>query len=79
MAIFEILFKISHECPMGNISRQFPDLKMFEWCNKEHEVIELIIENRKKYSAVLNEISKIAEIIDSVSDESKAHLVTRLC
>ncbi|UCE09454.1 MAG: helix-turn-helix domain-containing protein [Candidatus Thorarchaeota archaeon] len=79
MPMFEILFRVSHDCPFGNISRRFPDLKMFQWCNREHEVIELKVNSPDEYSKVLQEVSEIAELIHSASDEGRVHLVTRMC
>lgn len=79
MTLFEFVFKVMHDCPFGNISRRFPSLRMFVWCNREHEVIEIIVENREEYSAVMGEISKIDGIIDVSSDRHKVHLITKKC
>ena len=79
MPLSEVIFKVTHDCPFGNISRKFPSLKMFVWCNRENEVIEMIVEKRKEYSAVMEEISKIGGIIEESSDRHKVHLVTKKC
>lgn len=73
------MFRVLYDCPIGNISRKFPDTKIFQWCIKEHEVIELKIGDNEEHDALLNEISKVAEIVDTVSDGDKVHLVTRMC
>jgi len=79
MPLFEAVFKVTHDCPLSNISRKFPSLKMFEWCNREHEVIEIIVEDHEQYSAVMEEISKLSGIIGKLSDRDKIHLVTKSC
>ncbi len=79
MSLFEAVFKVTHDCPFGNISRKFPSLKMFEWCNREHEVFELIVEEHEEYAAVMEEISKLHGIIGKSSDRDKVHLVMKSC
>ena len=79
MPLFEVVFKATHDCPFGNISRKFPSLKMFVWCNREHEVIEAIVEKQEEFSAVMEEISKIGGIIEVSSDRHNVHLITKKC
>jgi len=79
MSLFEVVFKVTHDCPFGNISRKFPSLKMFEWCNREHEVFEVIVEEHEEYAAVMKEISKLSGLIDVLSDRDKIHLVMKSC
>lgn len=79
MPLFEIMFKVRHDCPFGNISQKFPSLKMFQWCNREHEVLEMIVETHEDYAALMEEISKLSGIIDMLSDRGKVHLVTKSC
>jgi predicted DNA binding protein len=52
---------------------------MFEWCNREHEVIEVIVEDHEEYAAIMEEISKLWGIIDKLSDRGRIHLVTKSC
>ena len=79
MPLSEVVFKAMHDCPFGNISRKFPLLKMFVWCNREHEVIELVVEKQEEYLAVMEEISKIGGIVEESSDGYTVHLVTKRC
>ncbi|UCE29236.1 MAG: helix-turn-helix domain-containing protein [Candidatus Bathyarchaeota archaeon] len=79
MPLFEVVLKVTHDCPFGNISRKFPSLKMFEWCNREHEVFEMIVPTQEDYAALMEEVSKLSGIIDMFSDRGKVHLVTKSC
>ena len=79
MALFDVTFKISHDCPFGNISRKFHSLKMFGWCNREHDVVEFILNNLDDYPALMKEISNLCGVIDKVSDGSKVHVITKNC
>ena len=79
MPLSEIVFKVSHDCPFSNISRKFPSLQMFSWCNRDHDVFELIVEEQEAYSSVMEEISKFDGIIETSSDDHTVHLVTTNC
>jgi predicted DNA binding protein len=52
---------------------------MFVWCNREHEVIEVIIENSEEYAAVMEDVSKLGGIIEQSSDRHQVHLITKKC
>lgn len=79
MTLFEVVFKVTHDCPFCNISRKFPRLKMFSWCNREHDVIELIIDKPDEYSAVIDDISKIYGMVEKSSDLRNAHFFVKKC
>jgi len=79
MPLFEVVFKATHDCPFGNISRKFPYVKLFTWCNREHEVIEVIVAKQEEYPAVMEELSKIGGIIGVSSDRHRVHLITKTC
>ena len=79
MSLSEVVFKVTHDCPFGNISRRFPFLKMFLWCNREYEVLEMIVKEPEAYSVLMEELSKIGGIIQESSDTNTVHLVTKKC
>jgi predicted DNA binding protein len=79
MTLFEVLFKVTHDCPFCDISRRFPRLKMFDWCNREHDVLELIVDKPNEYSAAIDEISKIGGMVEKSSDLHNAHFFVKKC
>lgn len=79
MVLYEVVFKVTHSCPFCNISKKFSKLKMFVWCNRTHEAIEIITKDPKEYATVLNELSKIGRIIDESFDGHKAHIIIKQC
>lgn len=79
MPLHEVVFKITHDCPFCNISKKFPSIKMFNWCNREHEVIEVIVDRLEDYQAVIKDISKLGGIIEKSSDGRNVHLITKKC
>lgn len=54
-------------------------MRMFEWCNREHEVIEVIVDKPEEYSAVVKAISKLGGIVEESSDQQNVHLITKPC
>lgn len=79
MSLYEVVLKITHDCPFGNVSRKFPSLKMFLWCNREHEVIEIVMEKEEEYETVKAELSKIGCMLGESSDHLKSHFITKTC
>jgi len=79
MPLTEVMLKMSYDHPFCAISRKFPSLKIFVWCNEEHDIIETIAEKQDENSAAIKELSKISEIVDKLSDQHKVQLITRKC
>jgi len=79
MPLTEVLLRMSYEHPFCAISKKFPSLKMFVWCNEEYDVIETIAEKQEECVDAIKELSKISEIVDVLSDQHKAQLITRKC
>jgi hypothetical protein len=52
---------------------------MFDWCNREYDVIELIIDEPDEYSAVIDEISQIKGMVEKSSDLHNAHFFVKKC
>jgi hypothetical protein len=79
MTLFEVVLRISHDCPFANISKKYPSLEMCSWCNGEHDVYELHGESKEEYDAVLKEIADLGELVEESSDQHKAHLIIETC
>jgi len=41
MAVYEIEFRLQHDCPYNNLSRKYPNLVFAQWCNYAMEVLEI--------------------------------------
>lgn len=79
MTLFEVIFKVAHDCAFCNISKRFPRLKMFDWCNREHDVIELVIDEPDEYPAIMDEISKIDGMVEKSSNLQNVHFFVKKC
>jgi hypothetical protein len=79
MTLYEIMFKATHDCPFCNISKKYPSMKMFIWCNREHEVIEVDVESDSEYEEVLTELSRIGRKVEESFSQHKIHFITTGC
>lgn len=77
MTLTEVVLRVAHDCPFGNICRKFPSVKMYSWWNKEHEILEIVINKHKEYSAVLEELSKIGTVFDMSPNHMKIYLISK--
>jgi predicted DNA binding protein len=82
MALFEILLKLTHDSPFLEISRSFPSVKMFFWCNGEHDIIEMVVGNLEDYPLVMERIRKTgacAKVVEESTDLTKIYLIIQKC
>lgn len=79
MPLTEVVLKVTHDCPFANLSREFPAMKMFGWCNRERDIFEVVLEKPEEYLAIKEELSKIGKIVETSSDQHKIHLFSRKC
>ncbi|MHA1935692.1 MAG: helix-turn-helix domain-containing protein [Candidatus Thorarchaeota archaeon] len=70
-------FRVTHDCPIGDISRRYPSVKMFEWSNREQQVLEFVAENQDDYEGVIEELKKTGITANIASDGQRVHLITR--
>ncbi len=79
MALFEIVLRITHNSPYIEISRRFPSVKMFFWCNGEQDVVEIVIGNPEEYPLVMKQLPKIGGMIEESTDCTRIHLIIQKC
>jgi len=79
MSLFEVIFKVRHDCPFGNISRRFSSARMFVWCNRKHEIIEVVLSKESQYEEIRQTVVALPGIIDETSDRGNIRLITKRC
>ncbi len=79
MPLFEILFRATYNGGDCGLSRKFPSLKMFFWCNKEHDVIEMMLDNPSEYALFIKEVPKPDGMIEESSLDQSFHIITKKC
>jgi predicted DNA binding protein len=79
MTLFEVVLKLTHDSPFIDLTRRFPSVKIFSWCNNQNDIIEIVVENPDEYSLVMEQIPEIEWIIEESSDRTRIHLIVHKC
>lgn len=81
MTLFEVVLKVSFNAFFIDLSRRFPSAKIFIWCNKETDVIELIVSNSEEYPLVMEEIRAcdILGVLEESSDDRRLCIIVHEC
>jgi hypothetical protein len=79
MPLLEIAFKVRHDCPFGNLSRKFPSARMFLWCNRTHEVVELRVSEPSQYREMHKALERLPGVLNRSSDTRNIHVITKKC
>lgn len=79
MPLFEIVFRARYENPLSEITRDNPSVKIFQWCNDEHDIMELIMQKQEDYSQIRSDMTKAVEIVDEIHNGGNTHVITRMC
>ena len=64
MTYYELTFKLQHECPYNDFSREHPSTVISHWCNWSRDVLEIAHSNMQETKA-RQEIRKMFRIIGS--------------
>jgi len=44
MTLYEVTFRLKHDCPYNGLSEQYPEAVFSHWCNNESDVLEIVSE-----------------------------------
>ena len=47
MTVYEIAYKLQHDCPYNDLSRNLPEITFAHWCNRDRDVIEISWEDEE--------------------------------
>ena len=81
MTLFEVVLKVTFNAFLINLSRRFPSAKIFIWCNREHDVIEVTVKNPEEYPLVVEEIRacNTLGVVEESSDNRRLYLSVHEC
>jgi len=82
MTLFEVALKVAlPNSFFADITRRFPSMSMFIWCNRENDVIEVVVRNPEEYQLVMEEIRacSIMGVIEEISDDRRLYLNVHEC
>ena len=81
MTLFQLALKISYNSFFINLSRRFPSAKIFIWCNKEKDVVEVFVKDLEDYPLVMKEIhdQPMLGVLEESSDDRRFYLTVNEC
>ena len=87
MTLFDVALKVSfldtdnHRHFFTDLTRRFPSTSVFIWCNRENDVIEIVVRNPEEYPLVLEEFRTwpIPGVVEEVSDDRRLYLNVSEC
>lgn len=79
MPLFEVVFRARYQNPFSLITKDHPSAKIFQWCNDEYDIMELVLQKQEDYGEIREDFSKSVEIVDEIHNGGNTHVITRMC
>ncbi|MHA2142500.1 MAG: helix-turn-helix domain-containing protein [Candidatus Thorarchaeota archaeon] len=79
MPLFEVVFRAKYDNPLSEITKDRPSVKIFQWCNDKHDIMELVMPKKEDYDQIRNDMSKAVEIVDEIHNGANIHVITQMC
>jgi len=81
MTLYEVALKVTLKSFWTDLTRRFPSSSIFIWCNRENDVIEVVVRNPEDYPVVLEEIRghPIMDVIEEMADDHRLYLNVHQC
>jgi predicted DNA binding protein len=81
MTLYEVALKVTSKDFGMDLTRRFPSTSIFIWCNRENDIIEIVVRNPEEYPLVLEEFRalRIPGVVEEVSDDRRLYLNIHEC
>src|SRR5213594_479612 len=83
MTYYELPFKLQHDCPYNDLSRQYPSPIVSHWCNWSRDVLEIAHRDTKEggIRRAINDMLKEmgSKVIQTPRSSSGVHVVIQHC
>ncbi len=79
MSLFEVVLRAQYDHPFGMITRNNPSLRIYQWCNDTHDIIELVMQKKEDYDEIRSDFQKAVHIVDEIHNGDNVHVITRMC
>lgn len=78
MGLYQASFRLRHECPYRELSKQFPDLTIREWYLSDCQVLEITSQDAPS-DDLIKAIDDLGTILHRSEDDFGLHVVTKAC
>ncbi len=84
MTLYETTFRLQHDCPFNDLSRQHPELVITSWCNSETDVLEITADDPSAIEAVQKDLKSVeralkAKILRKSNTSRNVQIVVQHC
>ena len=81
MTLYEVALKVTMKNFWIDLTRRFPSASVFIWCNRENDVMEIVVRNPEDYPVVMEEVRAhpIMNVIEEISDDHRFYLNVYEC
>lgn len=81
MTLSEVALKLSFNGFLVDLTRRFPSTSVYIWCNREKDVMEVIVRDPEEYPLVTEQLRRrsILGVIEEVSDDRRLYLRVHEC
>ena len=77
MSMYEVSFKLRHECPYRDLSERFPGVSIREWYLQDCQVLELTAPDAE--DPLLEAIDELGTVLHTSIDGSTLHVIVQSC
>jgi predicted DNA binding protein len=63
MTLYETAFRLQHDCPFNELSKQNPELVISSWCNSETDVMEISAEDPAAFNALQKDLKSVEKAL----------------
>ncbi|MDQ2051749.1 helix-turn-helix domain-containing protein [Natronolimnohabitans sp. A-GB9] len=78
MSMYEVSFKLRHECPYRGLSERFPAVSIREWYLQDCQILELTAPEAGD-DELLEEIDELGSVLHTTIDGSDLHVIVQSC
>jgi len=81
MTLYEVALKVTFDAFLVNLSRRFPSATISIWCNRQNDVMEVVVRNHEEYALIVEELRArpILGILEESSINNRIYLTIREC
>ena len=78
MRLVDIAFKVRKDDYLSSLSKDYPSLKLYQWCNREHDIIEVVVEDPEEHALVMKQLPLPEGVIAKTSG-GNIHVIKKKC
>ncbi|MDH5448411.1 MAG: helix-turn-helix domain-containing protein [Candidatus Bathyarchaeota archaeon] len=81
MTLYEVALKVATKSFFTELTRRFPSMSVFIWCNRENDVVEIVVRAPDEYPLVMEEIRALPfmGVIEEITDDRRLYLNVHEC